>query len=146
MGSWSLIGPAAAEERRDTAIAAAVEDMMFIARPIARRRMRNELPVHRRVSFSQTPTGLRARVGRYDLTFPPDGSAHNVRDPWDNDIRFSQRLQGGQLRQVFRAENGVLYHAFRVSNNNQRLTLSIRVTSPRLPADALYQYTYRRQN
>ena len=146
MGSWNLIGPAAAEERRDAAIAAAVEDMMFIARPIARRRMRNELPVHRRVSFTQTPTGLRAQIGRYDLNFPADGSVHNVRDPWDNDIRFSQQFQGQRLRQVFRAENGVLYHAFRVSGNGQRLTLSIRVTTPRLPADARYQYTYRRQN
>jgi len=139
-----LMDRANAQERRDAAIEEAIDDLVFIGRPIARRRMRNELPIHDRVTFSETPNGLRAQIGPYDFTIPSDGSVHPIQDPWDNDVRVSQRLQGSRLSQVFRAENGVLYHQFQVAPNGNRLVLNVRVTSPRLPAEARYRFTFRR--
>ena len=144
MGSWQIINASAAEAARDAAIDAVVEDLMFIARPIARRRMSSELPVHRQIQLSGNGSSLRARVGPYDFTTPADGSSHTIEDPWENEVRVTQQLSDGRLRQVFRAENGVLYHDLRMNDAGDRLTLNVRVTSPRLPSDGRYRYTYRR--
>ena len=144
LGSWQIINPSAAEAARDAAIDSVVEELMFIARPIARRRMSSELPVHQRIRLTQNSSGLRAVIGPYDFTTTADGSPQTIEDPWDNEVRVSQQLSEGRLRQVFRAENGVLYHDLRVNEAGDRLTLRVRVTSPRLPSDGRYRYNYRR--
>mgnify|MGYP001302361379 CR=1 FL=1 len=144
LGSWQIINASGAENRRDEAIDRVVGELIFIDRPIARRRMSGELPVHQRVILSEVSAGLRAQVGPYDFTTPADGSVHRIEDPWENEVRVSQQLTEGRLRQVFRAENGVLYHEFRLNEAGDRLSLHIRVTSPRLPSDGRYRYDYRR--
>lgn len=133
------------ETRRDAAIESVTDEMNIFARGIAGRRLRAGMPVPRQIDISGTGASFRAKVGDYDLNFPADGSRHAMTDPFGEDINSSQGYRNGRLRQVMRADGGTLTHVLQLSEDGQTLTLTIRIGSPRLPADVVYRVRYRRR-
>ncbi|MFK8003874.1 MAG: hypothetical protein AB8H86_30200 [Polyangiales bacterium] len=133
------------ESRRDAAVERVTDEMSIFARGIAGRRLRAGMPVPRQIIISGTGPSFRAKVGDYDLNFPADGSRHAMTDPFGEDINSSQGYRNGRLRQVMRADGGTLTHVLQLSEDGNTLTLTIRIGSPRLPADVVYRVRYRRR-
>lgn len=145
-GRWT---PAASirsiESRRDAAVERVTDEMNIFARGIAGRRLRAGMPVPRQIIISGEGSSFRAKVGDYDLNFPADGSRHAMTDPFGEDISSSQGFRNGRLRQVMRADGGTLTHVLQLSEDGNTLTLTVRIGSPRLPADVVYRVRYRRR-
>ena len=143
-GTWTVQGAGGATARRNSAVERATADMSIFTRGIARRRLRRGTPIHRRLVISGEGASFRARVGGYDLNFPADGRARPFTDPFDNDMRASQRINGRTLRQVMRSDDATLTHTLQLSRDGSEITLTVRIASHHLPGDVVFRVWYRR--
>ena len=143
-GRWVIESMSAAERRRDAGVERCVDALPLLYRPIARSRIRRALPVPRRIALRIRGNRIRTLIGNYDLNFPFDGSSHPFTDPWGDDLHLSQRYTGTELRQRFVGGGGDKRHTLQLSDDGERMTLTVRIGSNRLPTPATYRATYRR--
>ena len=143
-GRWTVLNASRAAAARDVAVDQATAAMGPLIRLIARRRLRAGTPIHRRVIIAVLGEQIRAQIGPWGLNTAVNGPMVRMPSPYDGEpIRARQRLQGNVLRQWYRQEDGVMEHTFRA--NGDRLSVAIRVASPRLPGDVRYTVHYRRR-
>ncbi len=145
VGSWSIVGSGGATERRDAAVETAIDDMGPLIRAIARGRLKDGMPIPRRVQISQSGDSVRVRVGQYETNMAIGSPATSFQNPLDEDsvMRATHRHRNGWLVQRFVGDGGTLTHSIRMRGN--QLVVRVKVSSPRLPADAVYWVRYRRQ-
>ena len=143
-GTWVVSDAGPAERARDAAVESATDDMNFISRPIARRRLEAGTPIHRRVVVSGTGSDFRAQVGEYDLDFAADGSRHRIDDPWGDPLNARQRFQRGRLVQTMTTDDATVTHTLALSDDGQRLTLTVKIESHHLPGDVVFRIHYRK--
>lgn len=143
-GTWVLSSYSATERRRDAGVERCVDALPLLYRPIARSRITDALPIHRRIRIRDHGARIHAVIGEYDMNFPYDGSSHDFTDPAGEHLRVTQQYSGERLIQRFVGEGGGMNHTLSVNEDGTRLTLRVSITSSRLPRAATYQATYRR--
>lgn len=138
-GRWVLSSSTErANALRDRGIDRSVSEMSMMVRGIARRRIRQQLPVPRAVEIH----GEAVHIGRYRMSLPSDGSWQQTTDPWGNSVRARRVRRGDRVVQEYQSDDGVLRHTLR--RRGDRLVLHVRVSSPRLDRAVSYQVSYRR--
>lgn len=137
-GRWVLVAPNAAQARRDRGVDRTVSEMSALVRGIARRRIRDELPVPREIEIR----GERVRIGDYAMNLPESGAWRMVRDGNGNLVHARRLREDGALTQVYRSSDGELRHTLRASQDT--LELVVRLSSERLERDVTFRLTYRR--
>ena len=143
-GSWTVSDSGGASRGRDRAVESATDDMNFIARPIARRRLKQGTPIHRSIRISGEGADFRAQVGGYDLDFAADGSRHRITDPFDQELNARQRFRNGRLVQTMTTDDATLTHTLALSADGQQLTLTVKIESEHLPGDVVFRIRYRK--
>jgi hypothetical protein len=156
----SLAAPAASQEsglggtyaldrQRSGDINAAIERtvrrMSFIARPIARSRLRRTNAYHQRMSIDLS-------AGRVSMRFddgqvidsPLSGEVIRWRRDDGEVLDLSTRWQGARLVQSFTADDGGRVNTYTLSEDGRTLTMHVVVSSPRLPAPLEYDLVYSR--
>ena len=134
----------AGRDEIDKAIEAGIAKMNFIARPIARSRLKKTNPLYERIFIAHD--GAQISV-RYDqgkpVVMPADGTA--VKWTRDDGEVFDVSAKSGdaQLQQTFKAEDGQRVNEFSLAPDGV-LTLKVTLTSPQLPAPVTYTLLYRR--
>jgi hypothetical protein len=129
----------------DEAIDAAVTDMNFIKRPIARSRLKKTNPIYRRVVISRTAQEIHVefRAGA-PVIAPADGTSVK----WTRDdgevFDVSAAWEASTLTQKFKAEDGERLNVFRLSPDGRTLTLDVTISSDQLPKPMTYSLVYRR--
>ncbi len=134
----------AASDDIHAAIEAAIRGMNFIVRPIARSRLRKTNEPLGRVLLSFTATHAAIAINddppiRTPLDGTPirweraDGEAFDVSTAWAS----------GRLRQTFVAEDGRRANAYSLGPDGRTLTISVTVSSPRLPRPLTYRMTFK---
>lgn len=126
------------------AIERGIDDMSFVTRPIARRRLRSTNQPYGTIRLTAGDGRVStAYDGRDPIVSPADGSPA----AWSRDgeaLTVHTRLSDGVLTQTFTAEDGVRENAFTLSPDRSRLTLRVTVRSPRLTEPIVYALTYER--
>lgn len=144
-GRWVVVDAGRASQARDAAVENVVEDMGFIARPIARRRLREGLPVHRAIELRRHGERLQVKIGSfYDLTAPVDDSRHPITDALGTDLRARQRWDGHTLVQRYANEDATVTLKLRFAEDGSTLRLETRIHAERLPSDVVFNVAYRR--
>lgn len=141
-GSWRYATqPADVIER---AIERGIEEMNFITRPVARRRLRatnhGYSTIEVRVADGTITTVLEGRT----ITSPADGREIQWRREDGELLRVSTSNRDGALVQSFAAEDGSRENVYVVSADGRRLTLHVTIRSERLPAPISYRLLYDR--
>jgi hypothetical protein len=127
------------------AIQACTADMNFITRPIARYKLTNVNPAYQKITLSITPQQVSVKLDdRNPILMPASGQEA----PWtreDGDkFQVAAHLGQGQLTQTFRNDEGARTNVFHLSPDGKILTLSVTVTSPRVPKPLTYTITFGR--
>ena len=126
------------------AIERGIDDMNFVTKPIARRRLRatNDpySAVEIRVGGSEVTTVLEGR----SITSPADGRAIQWRREDGEVLQVSTSLRNGTLVQSFTAEDGSRENVYSVSPDGRRMTIQVTIRSERLPAPITYRLLYDR--
>ena len=144
--SW--VGVFVNDEQSDAgiqkAIEAAVADMNFLTRPIARSRLKKTNSMAKRIVISRQGETISVRFDeRKPAEMPADGSAVKWTGEDGEQFDVFARTDDGRLVQTFKAEDGQRVNAF-TAEDAQRLTLEVQVTSPRLPKPLTYAVRYKR--
>lgn len=135
-----------ASEDVEAAIDAAVDDLNFIVRPIARRRLRDATEPIRRVTFEQRPGTIVISTG--DAANPTRTAPDGTPAPWTRTngetVDVATRWDGDMLFQTFDAEDGMRTNAYTLSADGDTLRMAVTIRSPRLPEPVEYTLVYRR--
>ncbi len=140
LGHWTLAGapdvPAIIE--------AATAPMNFVTRPIARSRLRKTNPVYQAIRLERTPGEY---VITYDLRAPQHMPANGAAVPWkreDGDkFLISAAADKDDLVQRYKAEDGERTNVFHLDPASRTMTLTVTVTSAKLPRPVVYTITYK---
>jgi hypothetical protein len=126
------------------AIEAAVADMNFITRPIARSRLKKTNSMAHRIAIVRQGETISVRFDeRKPAEMPADGSVVKWTGEDGEQFDVFARVENARLVQTFKAEDGQRVNSFS-ADDPQRLALEVQVTSPRLPKPLTYTVRYRR--
>lgn len=148
-GNASLNGTftydAAASDNINQAIDAAVRDMNFAMRPIARGRLRKTNQPYQRVQISHTAQQVSVTTdGRPAIVSPANGTPVDWTREDGEKLKVSTEWENGTLEQTFQAEDGRRVNAYSVSADGRTMTMNVTVSSPRLKKPLTYKLVYRR--
>lgn len=131
----------------------AVARMNVVVRQIARPRLRSTNTAYPRLVISQDGSNLRIDMqGRPSLITPVNGPAVL----WQREtgrscpavrgdcVEVTSVFRDGALTQTFRAEDGQRVNVYTVSGDGNTMTMSVTITSPRLPQPLTYRLVYDR--
>jgi hypothetical protein len=146
-GSYGYVGGDTEISALDRAVEAVVEQMNFLIRGIARRRLRApNLPSKEVSVFIENGQIRIQRPGQPEVTAPADGKPITWRHPIDGDVfQVSHGIdEGGALYQRFEGERSLSLNRFVLSKENARLRIHTVITADRLPAPLRFKMTYER--
>lgn len=146
-GNYVYVGGDAEIEELDRAIDAVVEQMNFLIRGIARRRLRAPNLPSKTVSIVLEKRQIRIdRPGQPEVSAPADGTSITWRHPTDGDIfQVRHGIDGeGVLYQRFEGEQSVSRNRFVLSQDEKHLTIHTTITANRLPAPLSFEMSYER--
>lgn len=154
-----LLHPAAAQQRSlegvfvneaqnaaaiEAAIGTTVAKMNFIARPIARGRLRKDNPAYRRVVIVLAPEEISVAFDDDPPVRMPAGG-DIVKGTGDGEaLDVSAHWQGEKLMQTFKAKDGQRTNTFSLGADGLALQLDAEITSPRLPVPVRYTLSFAR--
>jgi len=141
VGTWKL----AAVPDLPRIIEQATAPMNFVTRPIARARLKKTNSAYRQVVINCSPAEVTIQYeDRAAQHMPASGQAV----PWTREdgekFMISARVDGQDLIQTYKAEDGERINVFHVDPATGALSLGVTVKSPRLPAPVTYALPYRR--
>ena len=139
-----FINPSQASASIEAAIEVAIKEFNFVARPIARSRLKKHNPVLQRVEIVQgeliaitlanaKPTAHRPGQPPAKWT-RPDGEVFDITMAW----------QGATLIQTFKSEEGTRVNRYSLSPDGQQLMMDVTLTGPELKRAVKYMLTYAR--
>lgn len=128
----------------EAAIDRGIDDMNFVTKPIARRRLRatNDAyaTIELRIADGNVTTVLAGRA----IESPADGRAIRWTREDGEGMQVATALREGTLVQTFEAEDGSRENVYSVSPDGRRLTLQATIRSGRLPQPIVYRLAYDR--
>lgn len=145
-GHYQYIGGDRERQALRDAIEDVVKEMIFLARPIARQRLRdsNQPSDELRLEFSATQITI-ARPGRPTVTARRDGQAVTWKSPEGDEFKVKHRLRAdGSLIQEFIGDGNRSENIFKLASDGSLLSVQTTISADRLPKVLRFQMTYRR--
>lgn len=142
-GSFRYAGGGRERAARDEAIDQVVEEMNFIVRGIARKRLREANQIRERVAISRQGDKLTIRLDGQPYTATINGPPVDVVGHDGMELKLRYRLAKGRIEQTLQGKEGGRTAHFQVDGKG-RLTMSVRIFSEKLPKDVRYRLTYAR--
>ncbi len=96
------------------------------------------------VAIRQDGDVVTVEIDGRDYSAPLGGGSRKVRDPTGEASSMRLAMQGDALHQSFHADQGDRINVFSARKNGG-VTMAVRMTSPKLPADAKYQLVFTAQ-
>ncbi len=142
----TFVYDAGASDRVEAAINAAITDMNFALRPIARGRLKRTNRPYQKVVIRYTPAQVSiAMDARGPIQTPANGTPVDWTRPEDGEkLKVSTEWENGKIEQTFQAEDGRRVNSYSISPDGRVMSLQVTVTSPRLPKPLTYTLRYRR--
>lgn len=123
------------------AIDAVVDEMNVMVRKIARRRLVAANAVPQSIAIRQDGDIVTVEIDGRDYSAPLGGGSRKVRDPNGEASSMRLAMHGDALHQTFHADQGDRINVFSARKGGG-VTMAVRITSPKLPADVRYQLAF----
>lgn len=134
-----------ASDNINSAIDAAVRDMNFALRPIARGRLRKTNQPYKRLTISHNAQQVSVVTDdRRPIVSPANGTPVDWTREDGEKLKVSTEWENGTLEQTFKAEDGQRVNAYTMSADGRTLTMNVVITSPRLKKPLTYKMIYRK--
>ncbi|MFW5926125.1 MAG: hypothetical protein ACOCV4_08150 [Myxococcota bacterium] len=144
-GKYRLaIAPAEAKKRIEQRIDDGTDDMPGLRRRIGRKRLREKNPVVHRLHIAFPDDRVAVAMDEDRYVTPGDGKLVEVRLSDGEVVRVAQKVVGTKLMQRFIGDDGQRTDVFTLSEEGDRLTMRVTLTSDRLSQPIRYAIPYRR--
>jgi hypothetical protein len=146
-GIYRYVGGEPQRQALLDAIEGVIHDMIFIARPIARKRLReSNMPSDELILAVTADRIMIVRPGRPMVSAPRDGSQITWKSPDGDAFKVRHRLVGGdRLIQEFVGDGNRSENVFSVDPETGRLTVKTSITADRLPRALHFKTSYQRK-
>jgi len=142
VGTYKHAGGDKEREARDKAIDDVVSGMNFIARPIARDRLKAANPIAATLAISSDATSLTITFDTRTYTAPLSGTSVKVKGITGDELQLSYKVSTGQIEQRFAGEGRGRVNTF--TKSDELVVVDVRVHSTQLPKDLKYRLTYKK--
>lgn len=142
LGSYRHAGGDKERKARDQAIDDVVESMNFIARGIARDKLKETNPIAASLGISADTNNLTITLDGRTYTGPLSGGTVKVKAITGDLMDMRYAVTKTEITQVFSGDDRGRVNRYRLDSG--KLTLHVRVHSSRLPKDLVYSLTYTR--
>jgi hypothetical protein len=145
-GRYQYVGGERERQALDSAIDDVVKEMMFLARPIARRRLRDSNQPSNELYLEVSATQITiVRPGRPTVAARRDGAAVVWTSPEGDEFTVRHRLGAdGSLIQEFVGDGNRSLNIFKLASDGSQLSVQTTISADRLPKVLRFQMTYRR--
>lgn len=144
-GLWQYADGDEGRQEIEVAIGRAIDDLPFFVEPFAADQIRPITTPFERVRFTVTGDRLAFLAdGWGPVSSRVGGPPETIRDPVGSPLELQQSMRGSRLKQVFTSPDGQRENIFALSGDGRWIWMSVRISSPRLPADVRYRLRYRR--
>ena len=147
MGAYRYIGGESEIRAMDRAIDAAVEDMSFLIRGLARRRLREPNLPSEQIRIVAEGERIRImRSGQPDISAPRDGDPVQWRNP-DSGNTLEVRhaiVDGRTLEQRLRGDRGLSVNRFVLEDDGSKLRVHTEISADKLSRPLRFYTTYAR--
>ena len=127
------------------AIERCISGMFFIKRPIARGRLTKLNPAYKKVTLTLSDREVVVQLeDRAPIHMPANGQSVSWTREDGEVFQVAAHLNGNQLIQTFKNEDGERTNVFQMSPDGHTLTLGATVKSPQLPRALTYTITFGR--
>lgn len=130
----------------DAGIEQAIEEMSFITRPIAKRKLENTNRASKQIAVKKSGKELTVRHDdRAAVQSEPNGKEFTWTREDGEKFRVSQSETDDEVTQVYRSDDGTKTMVYRFSGDLSKMTLDVKVESPKLAAPLAYSIEYARK-
>ena len=127
-------------------IEGAVEDMSFITRPIARKKLENSNTAFKTIDFDFKGDKIMiTNDGRKPVVANADGSKTKWTREDGETFMVQHKLKDDEIEQVFHADEGVKTLRYVFNDDASKLTMHVRLDSPKLSGPLKYKLDYVRK-
>lgn len=142
-GTYRHVGGETDAQARSHAIERATDDMMFIARSIARGRLQDETEPYDTIRIRVTPTEVTIHTD-VRWTTPIDGSPRRLEDAGGDAYSVATHFEKEHLVQTIRDDMLHNVNTFRLSSDGERMRMRVRIAHARIPDHVDYALQYRK--
>lgn len=144
-GEYEFAGGQKQRDGVDAAIAKAMDAISPLFRKIGTKRLKANNPVSKQVSIAINGDKARVAFGMYDNEAPLDGTRVKTKSKAGDRIKLRHRVRGSTLVQTITGDGGKRTNSFTLSEDGQRLTVRVKITSDQLPVPVEYRLSYKRK-
>lgn len=142
VGTWELIPESS--DNIDKAVEKAIARMSFIARPIARGKLKHHNKAFSRTFITLSPDGLEIRHdGGIEARYPSPLVDVRAKDV-DGGTVLTSVTPGPVMTLRYKSADGVREDQYILNEDRTMLTIAVRVASPRLPNELTYKLVFRK--
>lgn len=142
-GNYRFAGGDTQRLARDSAIDKATESMFFITRGVARGRVKEKTEIWASVGFSFRNGFITTTMSKLPSATSPASGSTVPYNMGSDDLRLAQRIGAdGKLVQSFSGSDATRTNTYVLSPDGRTLTVSVVVTSAKLPRPICYALTY----
>ncbi len=146
VGTYRYAGGSSQRQRLKDAIDSAVQQLNALIRGIGRRRLNESNQIRDQIKIS-------VDGDKVTTTFTPGGTLTTTLGapaiPWTTDtgnaVKAKAKMVKGRLVQDFKSEDGARRSVYTLDKSGDTLTLSVTISSDRLPEPLKYALTYKRR-
>lgn len=145
-GSFTYVGGQAQRDQVAVAIEATVMALNVLFRPIARKRITAGNPLREQISIAVVGKTVSVSFGAdRKISGPFDGAAVSWTDEAGSPLKVTFSLVKGRIIMHCQGEGGARRNVFTLDESGDTLTMSVTMSSDRLPVPVKYALTYRRK-
>lgn len=142
---WKSVSHSSNKAKIKKGIEAAIDDMNFITRPIARSRLKDSNLAFRKITIKHQGSNIYVQHdNRKAIVSPANGSKIKWTREDGEVFTVTQKVSANKITQVFYAEDGKKLLVYKFNDDFSKMWVSIRVDSPKLPAPMRYTMVYKR--
>jgi hypothetical protein len=142
-GRWVYVGDDAERQARLDAIEATVSQMAWIARGIARKRITASTPIHDQYIFTVDEGTITIAEDDFPgFTTPWGGTEVEIPKDKGGPAVLTRQFEEAGLRSHWQAKKGAGTEIYSVAPDGATMTVTVVISSPRLPLDVRYELTY----
>lgn len=145
-GSFTYVGGQAQRDQVAAAIEATVMALNVLFRPIARKRITAGNPLREQISFAVVGKTVSVSFGAdRNISGQLEGAATSWTDEAGSPLKVTFSLVKGRIVMHCQGEGGARRNVFTLDEQGDKLTMSVTMSSDRLPVPVKYALTYRRK-
>lgn len=144
-GEYTFVGGQKQKDGIDAAIETSVAALAPMLQKIGRKRLQESNPVPKRLRIEVKGDEVQIAFDNDGHSAALDGRPVKDTSVHGDKVKVSHRMRGSKLTEQIQGDKGGRHNTFKLSEDGQRLTVDVEISSSHLPVPVTYPLTFKRK-